>query len=154
MTPKRNPIVSRLPGRIRLRDPLLRQAKPSARLAAALGALNGALTVDANPIAGSLLMYYDTTRCDRAQMEADVAALAAAELDAPAQPAPRSTTRPSRRNVARAANRAAKIGMLGVFPLTLALAASGNKALHATAGGVFTLLLLVHWTVHRRHLLK
>ena len=52
------------------------------------------------------------------------------------------------------ANRWAKRGMLMSLGASLALAATGAKSGHAVLGGVFVLLLGVHLTVHRRHLLK
>lgn len=161
--PARRGVASALPGRIRLRDPTLRQRAASERLAVALRALRGVRQVDANLAAGSLLVQYDAAACDRAELEAQVAQLVAATLPAAAAaptPAPMPATassspsRRSRRNVSRAANRVAKIGMLTSFPLALALAATGNKRLHAAAGGVFTAFLAVHWVVHRRHLFK
>lgn len=146
-------IVSSIPGRLRLRHPLLRRAQQSGDLAAKLRAIEGVLAVDLKPAAGSLLVHYDRTRCDCTWMETQVAAASQFGEDAEgasSQPARRF----SRRSSDREWNRLAKLGMIASLPVSLALAAAGSKKLHAIAGGVFTLLLLVHLAVHRRHLVK
>lgn len=174
-----NALVSCLPGRIRLRHPALRQPAERTRLAATLAAIDGMLSVDANPAVGSLLLHYDPTRRARAAMEAQVAAQTAQALDAAAAPIPEQPTadtvpddalpcetvpdatadatadaRRRRRSTAKRLNRLAKLGMLASLPLSLAAVAFGGKRLHAVSGGAFTLLLLAHLVIHRRHLLQ
>lgn len=51
-------------------------------------------------------------------------------------------------------NRYAKAGMLGSLSASLALAATGQKRLHAVTGGIFVACLGVHLGVHRRSLLR
>lgn len=160
---RKNALVSCLPGRIRLRHPALRDKRCNARLATALSTLNEALTVEPNLTAGSVLFRYDPTRCDRRAMEARVGALCGRELGEPATAAEPAEERTGaadtpapaaarRRSAAKQFNRLAKLAMLASFPLSLALAAQGEKRLHAVTGGAFTLFLLVHLIVHRRHL--
>lgn len=119
---------------------------------ARLQAIDGMTSVEASAAAGSLLLRYDVDRCSRAAMEACAGdALAAALGREPGVP---RATPPTRKQAAREWNRVAKLGMLASLPVSLALAAAGSKRLHAVSGGVFTLLLLVHMAVHRRHLVK
>lgn len=166
MSQYRGPIASRVPGRIRLRDRRLRQDSLRASLVDALFALDGVLAVEPNGTTGSLLVRYDIARCAPPDFEAQLAERVAAVLgesceatspsaDASARtPAALRRSRLTRRNVARASNRMSKLGMLGVYPLVIALAFSGNKKLHAAAGGVFTLFALMHSIFHRRQLLR
>jgi len=145
-------IVASLPGRLRLRSPLLRQRGHCQGLVASLQAIDGMLSVEANALAGSLLLRYDAGRCTPAAMEARVGDAVAAALGM--EPSVPSAAPPSGKRAAREWNRVAKLGMLASLPVSLALAAAGSKRLHAVSGGVFTLLLLVHMAVHRRHLIK
>lgn len=119
---------------------------------ARLQAIDGMVTVDTNAEAGSLLLRYDVGRCDRDAMEACVGDAVAAALGWEPS-APRAAPLGGKR-AAREWNRVAKLGMLASLPVSLALAVAGSKRLHAVSGGVFTLLLLVHMAVHRRHLIK
>lgn len=154
---QRGMIAASIPGRLRLRNARLRQAATGRCLAESLQAIDGVLSVEARPESCSLLLRYDSARCQRTAMEA--AALAAVGRvfpDAPdvsdgrtAAPRPAGS---SRRQRSRDWNRVAKLGMLASLPLSLALAAAGAKKLHIVSGGAFTLLLLVHLLVHRRHL--
>ncbi len=73
---------------------------------------------------------------------------------APAAPAAPASAQERHRAICHQANRWAKRGMLMSLGASLALAATGAKSGHAVLGGVFVLLLGVHLTVHRRHLLK
>ena len=75
-----------------------------------------------------------------------------ARASVPAAPAALAQER--HRAICHQANRWAKRGMLMSLGASLALAATGAKSGHAVLGGVFVLLLGVHLTVHRRHLLK
>lgn len=88
-----NRIVSAIPGRIRLRDPRLRERAPNERLRARLAALEGVRSVVGNPATGGLLLHYDATRVDRAAMESGVEAAAASELAPGAPPVPNARPR-------------------------------------------------------------
>ena len=78
-----------------------------------------------------------------------------ARASVPAAPAaPAASAQERHRAICHQANRWAKRGMLMSLGASLALAATGAKSGHAVLGGVFVLLLGVHLTVHRRHLLK
>lgn len=158
---QRGMLAASIPGRLRLRDERLRQPEICRGLAESLRTIDGVLSVEARPAAGSLLLHYDAERCPRAAMEATALAavdrvLPAADdapdfADAPTAAAPRPAGS-SRRQRSREWNRVAKLGMIASLPLSLALAAGGAKKAHIVSGGAFTLLLLVHLIVHRRHL--
>ncbi|APR04492.1 HMA2 domain-containing protein [Thauera chlorobenzoica] len=139
-------IVSALPGRIRIRGKPLRSIERLAALAAALGRLDAVHSVTPNPKAGSLVLIYDAAAVEATEFEAEVEALTDAEVARHYAGGPRST----RMQI----NRYAKVGMLGSLAASLAFAATGHKRWHAATGSLFVAALLVHLTVHRRHLLR
>lgn len=148
-------IVAAVPGRLRLRDPLLARPPQAEAIAAKLRAIDGVRSAEPRPAASSLVLYFDTARHS---VPAMVDAVLAAVPEFAAVPDPETDTpevRPavsSARRRSRQLNRVAKLGMLASLPASLALAAGGSKRLHIVTGGVFTLLLLAHLLVHRRHL--
>lgn len=137
-------IISSLPGRIRLRDPALRQADRLERLGAALENLDGILAVEGNLKAGSLVLRYEAAGRDVEAMEAAVDELADAEFSRP-RPGLKPSTRVR-------LNRYAKRGMAASLGASLVLAAAGYKRWHVLTGGAFVACLAVHLAVHRRHL--
>ncbi|HMN81736.1 MAG TPA: hypothetical protein PKA20_17685 [Burkholderiaceae bacterium] len=191
-------IIASIPGRLRLRDPGLRQRLRCEAAAGRLRAIDGVVSVEPNPAAGSVLLRYDVGRCDIAAIEAAAAAVVAALLPndgsgrgpserssagpgegphrqsadrTPSSRSDRATRRTTDRRIApltqaqvaqrlarrRAAlrwNRYAKLAMLVTLPTSIALAAAGAKKLHIVTGGLFTSMLLLHLTTHRRHLLQ
>lgn len=139
-------IVSAVAGRIRVRDPGLRSAPRLARLEAGLAGIEGVHAIEANPLAGSIVLHYDPVRVDVAAFEAQVDRAVDAELAAP---------RPhGNRSLRVKVNRVAKAGMLGSLAASLALAAAGQKRWHAVSGGLFVACLGVHLGVHRRNVLR
>lgn len=143
-------IVASIPGRLRLRDVRLRDARRCQALGEALNKLVGVVRIETMPATASVLLHYDHNICSRAAFEQAALATLAAIVPAPSrQVREASRSRPERRW-----NRAAKWGMLISFPVSLALAAAGGKKLHVATGGLFSTLLLVHLYVHRRHWLK
>lgn len=174
MTGPATPIVSALPGRLRLRHPLLRRPSRNRELADRIAALDGLRVAESSLAAGSLLVLYDPARVGRAAAEAHAAASAAAVLgtvapppQSPPESAPGDETAPSPAPAAapapaggaggqalsRRVNRAAKIGMMGSMIATIAALGVG-KRLHAGAGVVFVALMLVHMTIQRKRLFQ
>lgn len=153
-------VVASIPGRLRLRDRRWRGSPRCLDLAARLRAVEGVLAAEPTVAAGSVLVRYDPSRWTVSGIEeALVAEVHSAFPDVAAAPPAAAAPTPaepgiSRREMARRWNRFAKLGMLASFPVSLALAAAGGKKLHAATGGVFSLLMLVHLLVHRRHLVK
>ncbi|MDD2664699.1 MAG: hypothetical protein PHD19_13200 [Dechloromonas sp.] len=138
-------IVSAVPGRIRVRDPALRNPRQLADLSAALDELDGILELAGNPRTGSLVVHFDHRRLAVEALEH----LVDTALDRPAAPA-----RPGGQSRRRQFNRYAKIGMLASLGASLAFLATGQKRAHAVAGALFVAGLGVHLTVHRQLLVR
>jgi len=139
-------IVSALPGRIRIRDRVLRDRARLARIEDALAGIEGVGSLQANPRAGSIVLHFDTAQVSIERLEAAVDAAMDAELARPHAP--------RRRSLKMQVNRGAKLGMLGSLAASLALAGAGKKSWHAVTGGLFVACLGVHLGVHRRSMLR
>lgn len=148
-------VAAAVPGRLRLRDAALGSSPRADAIAATLRTLDGVRSVERKPAANSVVLYFDATRLSvEAMVDAVLAAVpefSAVPEDDPAAAEIRPPVSLGRRR-SRQLNRLAKLGMLASLPASLALAAAGSKRLHVVTGGVFTLLLLAHMLVHRRHL--
>lgn len=148
--------VSVLPGRIRLRHPLLRDAGRHRDLTTRLQAL---AQVEGNPAIGSLLLYFDPTDTGtETRIRAEVAAVL------PIDPPPPSTARSSPHRGKRIAlpqphkakwqiNRVAKIGAVASMAVSLAALGTSRK-LHAQAGALFVVMMLTHMATHWRRTFK
>ncbi len=160
----RSAIVSRLPGRLRVRDPGLRQPQRNEALRTELADWTGVVSVEGNPTAGSILLCYDVSRVSPSEMEARMIQrleiLRGGSVASEVKPEGAGSD-PSESGLGENGfgatlwrmNRAAKIGMLGSLAATL-LALSVGKRLHATAGTAYLAFLLVHLANHRNKLLK
>ena len=148
--------VSILPGRIRLRHPLLRDTSRHRDLTARLLPL---VQVEGNPVIGSLLLRFDPTDTG---METRIRAEVATVL--PIDPSPPTTPRSSPHMGKRIAlpqphkakwqiNRAAKIGAVASMAVSLAALGSSRK-LHVQAGAVFVMMMLTHMATHWRRTFK
>lgn len=150
-----NVFASVLPGRIRLRHPVLRNPAVHAGLSARLGEM---VRVQGDPTIGSLLLTFDPAASG---MEARVRAIVAEVL--PTEPAAKKPVPHVGKRIAlpksrKAAakweiNRAAKIGAVVSMAVSLA-ALSTSKKLHAQAGFVFVAMMLAHMAVHWRRTFK
>lgn len=148
--------VSVLPGRIRLRHALLRDATRHQTLTARLRSM---VEVEGNVAIGSLLLRFDPTDTGmEVRIRAEVAMVLPADPSAPTKP--RSPPHMGKR-IALAQphkakwqiNRAAKIG--AVISMAVSLAALGtSKKLHAQAGALFVLMMLTHMATHWRRTFK
>ncbi|MBK1687591.1 HMA2 domain-containing protein [Rubrivivax gelatinosus] len=150
------PIVSSVPGRLRLRDARLRRDALRDAVLARLDSLPALRTLRANAAAGSVVVEYDGTRVDEAAMCREVLDAVAPWLparEAAPSPAP-AAARPRRPGRRRQLARATNVGMLASLGSSLALAAAGAKAAHVATGSVFLGLLGVHLAMHRRSLLR
>jgi len=150
--------ASVLPGRIRLRHPMLRNRKALAQFVERLGKF---ANVDSNPAVGSLLLRFDPADAEaKARIRAEVAAILG-DLD-PTRPAeapdpeedPNEVPPPPgparRRRAAKwELNRVAKIGSAAAMAVSLA-ALSSSRKLHAQAGALSVALMLAHIAVHWR----
>lgn len=148
-------LVSRLPGRVRLRHACLRPAARNHALRDELAEWEGVVLVEGNPATGSLLIHYDVARVAASVMEARLGARMAAltapppaAAPAPAPARPVAASAPTLRRL----NRAAKVGMLVSLSGTLAALSMGKK-LHAAFGVLHLAFLLVHLANHRKRVL-
>jgi hypothetical protein len=156
-----NPFASVLPGRIRLRHPVLRNRDVHARI---LESLQEFAEIESNPAVGSLLLRFDPTDRDmEARIRAEVAAVFGAAEPPAVEPASSAIADPAptpalhaprrRRRAKWELNRAAKIGAVASMAVSLAALTTSRK-LHAQAGVLAVALMLIHMLVHRRHVLR
>ena len=61
-------ITSFVDGRVRLRHPALKDAATAELVCSVVGAVEGITSVQANPVTGSLLIYYDAEKLTREQL--------------------------------------------------------------------------------------
>lgn len=145
--------VSVLPGRIRLRHALLRDATRHQSLTAQLQPL---VEVEGNVAIGSLLLRFDPADSGmEARIRAEVATVLPTVADKP-RSSPHMGKRIALAQPHKAKwqiNRAAKIG--AVISMAVSLAALGtSKKLHAQAGALFVLMMLTHMATHWRRTFK
>lgn len=145
-----NPFVSVLPGRIRLRHPLLRQAAVREALAERLRPL---ATVESHAATGSLLLRFDPADGELVgRLRSEVAAILPDAPTASAPALPRAGQR-GRLKPKWRLNQAAKIGAIASMAVSLAALGSSRK-LHARAGQVFLLMAATHIAMHWRRTFK
>lgn len=147
-------LASRLPGRLRVRHPAMKDPAVCRRLADEIAGWDGVVSSEGNPVTGGLLLIYDPALAVPADMEARVSALVSREcgvMDAAGRPS--AGVSPSFGRTLRQLNRPAKIGMLGSLALSLA-ALPVNRRLHAAAGVFYLGLLSLHLARHRGKLTK
>lgn len=138
-------IVSRLPGRLRLRATGLRHPGRNAALCAELTGWAGVVSAEGSPRTGGILVHYDPRQIEPAAFEAQISGRLG-EIE-PAAPTPEPGQALWRMN------KYAKWGMLGSLSGTL-IALSAGKKLHAAFGALHLLFLAAHLTIHRTKLLK
>ncbi|MFC5357445.1 hypothetical protein [Azospirillum himalayense] len=159
MTGRTSPIASAVPGRIRVRHPLLRRTDRFQEALGRLETLDAVRVTGSNPAVGSVLLSYDpavvTPDDARSQVEALLSAvLHPAEAPPSAEaPAPVVESKPATPELKWRINRAAKIGMMGSMAATLAALGVG-KRVHAGFGTLFVAFMLVHMTVQRKRLFQ
>ena len=159
MTGRTSPIASEVPGRIRVRHPLLRRTDRFQEALGRLEALDAVRVTESNPAVGSVLLSYDpaavTPEDARSQVEALLSAVLhpAEAAPSPDAPAPVADSKPAAPELKWRINRAAKIGMMGSMAATLAALGVG-KRVHAGFGTLFVAFMLVHMTVQRKRLFQ
>lgn len=154
----RSPIASRLPGRLRLRAPELRQRRFNEALVAEFSGWDAVLSVEGNGAAGSILLRYDASRVDPAGMEARAAArlgppAGASQSEASPELPSETPGVPAAGSVLWPLNRPAKIGMLASLTASM-LALTVGKKPHAVLGALHLAFLMIHLANHRRKLLQ
>ena len=147
--PPTSPIVSRIPGRLRLRHTALRAPERNQALRADIAGWEGVVSVEGNPAAGSILIHYDPAIVPPAAMEARL------NERLGAAPGARRTRRSRKKNAAlwKDINVPVKAGMLASLTVSL-LALGSSRRLHAGAGALYLGFLLLHLAAYRRTLLS
>ena len=142
MTEALTRIASSSPGRIRVRDPALRNRNRIEAVVQALEAIDAVHDIKMNVAAGSVVLHYDPEMIalDELEHHIDAAVVASAKS--------------GRKTLRRYANRVAKAGMLGSLGASLALVATGNKRWHSVTGGLFVACLAVHLGLQRKTVLR
>ncbi|TWA85701.1 hypothetical protein FBZ83_103293 [Azospirillum brasilense] len=159
MTGRTSPIASAVPGRIRVRHPLLRRTDRFQEALGRLESLDAVRVTESNPAVGSVLLSYDpavlTPDDARSRVEALLSAVLhpAEAVPPPDAPAPVADSKPAAPELKWRINRAAKIGMMGSMAATLAALGVG-KRVHAGFGTLFVAFMLVHMTVQRKRLFQ
>ena len=166
-------ITSFVDGRVRLRHPALKDAATAELVCSVVGAVEGITSVQANPVTGSLLIYYDAEKLTREQLielaeqgaafipgmegegvPAEAVAVAegtegekrkACKVCAPVDELLGFLTRRSTTKFIDRAMLVSIIASLAALPL-------GNRSVHTAAGGVFVGGLLQHLLAHRKAL--
>ena len=166
-------ITSFVDGRVRLRHPALKDRATAELVCTVVGGVEGITAVQANPLTGSLLIYYDAEKLTREQL-LELAEQGAAfipglnEEEAPAaetaeasegEAAPRKACKVcapvdevlqllTGRGTTKFVNRAMLVSLIA----SLAALPLGNRAVHTAAGGVFVSGVLQHLIAHRKTL--
>lgn len=155
-----SPLVSRLPGRLRLRHDWLRRADDNGVFCATLAGWDGVLSAEGNAATGGVLVLYDPARLAPSDMEARVAACLAEMIGTatPPTPAAKPARRPRRNKIQGVLDdgdihRVVKIGMMATMGGSL-LALAASKKFHAVLGGLHLAFLAFHLAKYRKKLLR
>ena len=160
-------VTSFVDGRVRLRHPALKDKATAELVCTVVGGVDGISAVQANPVTGSLLIYYDAEKLTREQL-LELAEQGAAfvpgmnESAVPAEgremPSGRACTACApvdellcfltRRSTTKFIDRAMLVSLIA----SLAALPLGSRAVHTAAGGVFVSGLLQHLLAHRKAL--
>ena len=161
-------ITSFVDGRVRLRHPALKDKETADLVCTVVGGVEGITAVQANPLTGSLLIYYDAEKLTREQLlelaEQGAAFIPGLNEEAPAETAegeaaPRRACRVcapvdellgflTRRSTTKFIDRAMLVSLIA----SLAALPLGSRSVHAAAGGVFVSGVLQHLIAHRKAL--
>ena len=167
-------VTSFVDGRVRLRHPALKDKATAELVCTVVSGVDGITAVQANPVTGSLLIYYDAEKLTREQLlelaeqgaafvpgmnEEEAPAAETAEGNAEQDSAPRracAVKAPvdellgflTRRSTTKFIDRAMLVSLIA----SLAALPLGNRTVHTAAGGVFVGGVLQHLLAHRKAL--
>ena len=164
-------VTSFVDGRVRLRHPALKDKATAELVCTVVGGVDGISAVQANPVTGSLLIYYDAEKLTREQllelaeqgaafvpgMNGEAAPADAAEGNAEQDGAPRKACAVkapvdellgflTRRSTTKFIDRAMLVSLIA----SLAALPLGSRTVHTAAGGVFVGGVLQHLLAHRK----
>ena len=126
-------ITSFIDGRVRLRDPALKDPQQVADIQTLLNGYDGIIRVQPNLRTGSLLIEYNP-----AQISREMLTFAASALESQLTQQGQETT------VAEPSYHGEALLLIAALTLCLGCAAAGMKSWHVWSGGVFTLLTASH----------
>ena len=166
-------VTSFVDGRVRLRHPALKDKATAELVCTVVSGVDGITAVQANPVTGSLLIYYDAEKLTREQllelaeqgaafvpgMNEEAASADTAEGNAEQDSAPRracAVKAPvdellgflTRRSTTKFIDRAMLVSLIA----SLAALPLGSRTVHTAAGGVFVGGVLQHLLAHRKAL--
>lgn len=166
-------ITSFVDGRVRLRHPALKDKATAELVCTVVGGVDGITAVQANPLTGSLLIYYDAEKLTREQLlelaeqgaafipglNGEEASVAETAEGAEGEAAPRKSCKAcapvdellgflTRRSTTKFVDRAMLVSLIA----SLAALPLGSRAVHTAAGGVFVSGVLQHLLAHRKAL--
>ena len=166
-------VTSFVDGRVRLRHPALKDKATAELVCTVVGGVDGISAVQANPVTGSLLIYYDAEKLTREQllelaeqgaafvpgMNGEAAPADAGEGNAEQDGAPRKACAIkapvdellgflTRRSTTKFIDRAMLVSLIA----SLAALPLGSRTVHTAAGGVFVGGVLQHLLAHRKAL--
>ena len=166
-------VTSFVDGRVRLRHPALKDKATAELVCTVVSGVDGITAVQANPVTGSLLIYYDAEKLTREQlielaeqgtafipgMNGEGASAEAPEAVEGAEGGKRKACKAcapvdellgflTRRSTTRFIDRAMLVSLIA----SLAALPLGNRTVHTAAGGVFVGGVLQHLLAHRKAL--
>ncbi|WP_446424582.1 HMA2 domain-containing protein [Mailhella sp.] len=165
-------ITSFVDGRVRLRHPALKDAATAELIRSVVSGVDGITAVQANPVTGSLLIFYDPEKFSREQLlelaeqgmaflpEAFSAQESGEALDGNAEGAAARAMKAVKELApvdealqllcGRGATKFVNRAMLVTLAASLAGLPLGNRLLHTAAGGAFVGSVLQHLLAHRK----
>ena len=166
-------VTSFVDGRVRLRHPALKDKATAELVCTVVSGVDGITAVQANPVTGSLLIYYDAEKLTREQllelaeqgaafvpgMNEEAAPADTAEGNTEQDGAPRKACAVkapvdellgflTRRSTTKFIDRAMLVSLIA----SLAALPLGSRTVHTAAGGVFVGGVLQHLLAHRKAL--
>ncbi|MDR2112005.1 MAG: hypothetical protein LBQ62_02715 [Candidatus Accumulibacter sp.] len=148
-------IVSAVPGRLRVKDPLLSDRATVREVIDSASRELPVLETHANPAACSVVIRYDARAIPLPEMQKRTEDVLAACLASRSEKSPPRRYRYRwRRSPRLRLNRYAKIGAMASLAASLGFAYTGRKRPHIVAGWVFVACLCAHMAVFRRTLAR
>lgn len=146
-------VVSFIDGRVRLRHPALKNREQTELATAFISGVDGVTEARANPMTGSLLVFYDVEKLSREKL-LDMARQGAALLpdDEQVHDGKSSAACCARVLLGRKATRLVDKALLVSLAASLVGAITGMGTVHRVTGAVFALSSIQHMAAHRKAL--
>lgn len=146
-------VVSFIDGRVRLRHPALKNREQAELAIAFISGVDGVTEARANPMTGSLLVFYDVEKLSREKL-LDMARQGAALLpdDEQVHDGKSPAACCARVLLGRKATRLVDKALLVSLAASLVGAITGMGTVHRVTGAVFALASIQHMAAHRKAL--